>query len=571
MFHDFPYTDFHELNLDYLMCLCKKSMGLKLQVVGDNLRLVNANGEVISNVTISYAEKALNDVDGRAIQTYIFNAGTDGTHLVFTHGDNTVTSLTVPYSDKAKMDIQGKDLLDYVYGLSVAGDKLRITKGDATITEITVPYAIKASTDINDKDITTYACVLATDGNELVLRDSLGRELSRITPNYAEKANKDVDGDAIKATYGTELSTGSTTVKMFAKDGTLLSEITVPYATDAYHADEADHATVATDATNAVEQVTISGDQIIFTTYGGQQFSITAPYAVKAQKDSLGNIIKSTYVASVTSDPNTGTLSFLDAENNVIVSLVPTLDKAIHDSYNNLIADYVKQILVDVNSNYVTVTHGTGNVESLTINYSTHAWKDTNENVIKNTYIKYMECVEDVDDGHYKLVCYDGDNPMAELFRIELLAYAAQCDVNGRELVTYVGNVLVDADDSEILDVLDGEDNVTNQISGAVTVEPTGSVSASFSGDSITPSGSVSASASGTAVSLTAGTLPSVSYDSVTETLTFNAGVFPTVNTVTDPTISASFSGNAVTPTGTVSASFTGNSETENVVFSDSI
>ena len=143
-----------------------------------------------------------------------------------------------------------------------------------------------------------------------------------------------------------------------------------------------------------------------------------------------------------------------------------------------------------------------------------------------------MECIEDVEDGHYKLVCYDGDTPKAELFRIELLAYGAQCDVNGRKLTTYVGDVVVDEDDDKYIDVLDGEGNAKNVIAGSVTT---------------TPTGTVSATASGTAVALTSGTLPSITYTANTETLTFNAGAFPTVSGVTDPVIDADFTGDAVT------------------------
>ena len=185
MFHQFPYTDFHELNLDYLMKCCGKGMGLRLDLQGDYLRLVNQRNEVVSQVKVHYADTALTDIDGKPIQTYIFDAGVDGTHIVFTHGDNTITSITVPYSETAAKDVQNKNILDYVYGISVAGDAIRITKGDATVIDITVPYAVKASNDAEGKDITTYAATLEVDGDELVLRDSKGRQLSRITVEYA--------------------------------------------------------------------------------------------------------------------------------------------------------------------------------------------------------------------------------------------------------------------------------------------------------------------------------------------------------------------------------------------------
>ena len=532
MFHDFPYTDYHEQNLDWLLCMCKRSMGLRLDVQGDYLRLVNAKNEVISSVQVSYSDKALTDVDGNPIKAYILNAGTNGDYVVFTKGNGETITLTIPFANKAKYDIDNHEITDYVYNVQLAGDKVRVTKGDGTIAEFTIPYAIRASNDNEGNDLTTYACTLAVDGDTLVLRDRKGRLLNSVIVPYATKALNDVDSDAIKSTYGNKIQAGTTTVKMLAKDGTVLSEITVPYATEASHAVNADHATLADDATNAIETVQVIGDKMVFTTYGGVQTEITCPYAIKAQKDDLGNVIKNTYIANVTCDNATGEITFYDATGNDIVTIIPTVNKATHDSYNNLIADYIKQIVVSSSSNYVTVVHGTGDTDSIIIHYSETAWKDTNDNVIKNTYITSMECIEDVEDGHYKLVCYDGDTPKAELFRIELLAYSAQTDINGRELTTYVGNVVVDEDDDKYIDVLDGEGNAKNVIAGSVTT---------------TPTGSISATASGTAVALTSGTLPSITYNSGTETLTFNAGAFPTVSGVTDPSISATFTGDAGT------------------------
>lgn len=459
MFRNFTYpgTDFHEMNLEWLVDMCQKFVGLALNVSGDKLRLVNDKGEVVSSVTVSYAEKATVDKNGRDISTYIFSVEGVGDTVVFTHGDGTNTAVTIPYADKAKYDINGHELEDYIYNVQIAGDKLRISHGDGTIVDLTIPYAVKASTDVDGKDLTTYAASLAVDGDNVVLRDAKGRLLNSITVAYATRALNDGAGDEIEASYGDKLQAGTTTVKLISKDGTELSEITVPYATEASHADEADHATVATDATNAIETVSVSGDNIVFTTYGGTAYSITAPYAVKAQKDDLGNTIKTSYVANVTNDAQTGELQFRDAMGNIIVSLLPAVDTAKNDTYGNLIADYIKSIVVSQNSDYVTVTHGTGDVDTLTIHYAETAWKDTNNNVIKNTYIKYMECVEDVQDGHYKIVCYNGDNPMAELFRFEVTAYSAQTDINGKDLTTYVADV--DYNANKQIKVTDGAGN----------------------------------------------------------------------------------------------------------------
>ena len=467
MFRNFTYpgSDFHEMNLQWLFD-SMGNPGLALNVSGNALRLVNSNGDVLSSVIVSYAEKALTDKNGNDISTYILSVAGVGDTIVFTKGDGTNVSLTVPYATKAKLDINGHDIEDYIYNVQVAGNKLRVTHGDGTISEITVPYALQATADEEGKDITTYAASLSAEGDAVVLRDSKGRLLSSVTVPFATKALQDVDGDAIKANYASALQTGTTTVILKAKDGSVLSTITVPYATDAGHADNADLATVATDCTNAVETVAISGDTIVFTTYGGQTFNITAPYAVKALKDDLGNQIKSTYVANVSQDAGSGVLSFYDAMGVEICHLTPVAGVAIKDDYNNNLADYIKSIIVSQNADYVTVTHGTGVTDTLTIHYSETAWKDTNDNVIKNTYIKYMECVEDVDDGHYKIVCYDGDNPMAELFRFEVTAYSAQTDINGKDLTTYVADVGYNA--GQEIEVKDGNGNVLNTLRNAI-------------------------------------------------------------------------------------------------------
>lgn len=512
MFHEFPYTSFSEMNLDWLICACKKNEGLHLAIVGDTLRLLNANNEVISNVTISYAEKALTDVDGRPIKSYLISAGIAGDTLVFTSGDQVVTTITVPYAEKAKYDIYHNEITDYVLNVQPVGNKIRITKGDTTVSEFTVPFALAAQTDDLDNDIKTYACTLTVDGDSVQLRDRMGRVLSDITVPYASHAN--TAGTAALADNATHADAAS-------------------WADGADRALEADHAAVATDATNAVETVAINGDQVIFTTFGGVQTAITSPYAVKAQKDDIGNVIKTTYVAGVSANAGTGEISFLDALGNVITSIIPQVEVAKKDTYGNLIADYVKTIVVDTNSDYVTVTHGTGNTESILINFATHASKDIQNQSIHNTYLTWLTCEEDVDDGHYKIVMWNGDVPKAEVGRFEVTAYKAQCDINGKAITSYVGGVIVNENDDTKLNVLDGENNVQNVITGQVTVTADGVIS-------------------GTDVSLTAGTLPSCTYNAGTETITFNPGVFPTVDTVTDGT-------------------FTGTPVTDDVNFTDSL
>ena len=202
-----------------------------------------------------------------------------------------------------------------------------------------------------------------------------------------------------------------------------------------------------------------------------------------------------------------------------------------------------------------------------------------------------------------------------------------------------VYGVKVVTGDTKKLKVVGKTDDIKNVINGTVTNTPSGSVSSSFTGDQMnltgtptgsvsssgtftgdqmtlsgTPSGSVSSSASGTSVVLSAGTLPSKAadsytasscvYDDTSETIyftpgsftegAFSAGTFPAVQSVTDPTITSTFTGDqssftgtpsgtvAVsssftgdqmsltgTPSGTVASSFTGTEATTDVIFAD--
>lgn len=595
MYHEYPYTTYYD-DIDK-MCKCCKAAKVHLDTHGDYLRLINdKDGAVISAVKVTYADTALEDVEGRPIKTYLIQAGTNGTSLVFTHGDGTLTSFEVPYAQTAAKDVQNKNLLDYVYGISISGDKVRITNGDSTVYELTIPFATKAATDVEGKDLTTYAATLTVDGRELVLSDSKGRELSRITVPYAVKAKEDVDGDDIKSTYGTQLTTGATTVSLLAKDGTVLNTITVPYATTSlkdtdgnlFLSDYAEKivvdadgkrigveahdgtrlatitvpfATLATDATNAIENVQVSGDSIIFTTYGGQTFSITAPYAVKAQKDDQGNTIKSTYFAGVSNDTDAGTITFYDALGNELATIHNgVITHAIYDNYDNALADYIKAIGTKVDSDYVTATHGNGTVDSIKINYAEHAYMDTNNNVIKNTYVKRLAIVKDSDDGKWKLLAFNGDNPEALIYALEIIAERAEKDINGRELTTYIGEVSVN--ETNNISVKDGEDNVVNTIGGEVTTTPTGKISgtevelATTTVDTIDSVGTLPSKEPDSFVA------PTITYNADEEELTFttgsftegafSAGTLPTtvqtivatgVESITDPT----FAGDEVT------------------------
>ena len=459
-FHQYPYTDFHELNLDYILKLARESLGIHLEVVGDKLQLKNAAGDVISNVQISYAQVAAETESGKAIDAFIYDAGLSGRAIVFTKGNNDTT--VVQFPNDAVTDVNGKNLTSYIAKVDVAGTKLRVTDGTGAAYTFTCPYANAAgtaATDENGKSLTTYMASVTVVDNKLVFRDGDNVILAEITVPYAtsagqsEVAVKDVSGNNFISDYAESLVVDGNQVGLQAHDGTGLGKITVPFAS------------VATNATNAIQQVTISGDNLIFTTYGGQIYSVQSPMAVKAQKDDLGNVIKSSYVANVTANSVTGEISFLDALGHEIVSITPTVDSAVHDSLGNNIFDYVKTIVASPNSDYVQVTEGDGSSYTLTINYSNKAWKDTYGNIIGNTFCSLLTMGVDPQDGEPVVIGWNGETPKAEIFRLKVVAVSAQKDQLGNVIDTFYGHSLQYTSSGDRIDLLDASGNSISHIS----------------------------------------------------------------------------------------------------------
>ena len=298
---------------------------------------------------------------------------------------------------------------------------------------------------------------LEISGNQLLLKTLDNTVISSVTIHYAEEAgHADTATSAINATYATSANSANTATTATSAGHALTADsattagtaTTATSATTAGTATEATHATTADTALNAnnathatsadyatttgnvehadkaIEAVSINGNNIKFTTYDNTSTEITVPFSTKASKDSSANYITQTYVANVVD--NNGVLEFKNAQGNTIVSITPSSQSATVDSYGNTIADFIKTITASSDSNYVTVTHGTGEAETLTINFANTAWKDTNGNVIKNYYIGSLEIVKDETTGHYNLVAYNGDTPKAELFRFEVNSYKAQ-------------------------------------------------------------------------------------------------------------------------------------------------
>lgn len=323
----YPYTDFHDVNLDYVIKLCRETQGLHLEVSGNNLLMKSADGTVISCVDVSHAQQA----DLAALAT-------------------------------------------------------RATTADAATTAINANYATTAGS-ASTADSATNAAHATTADTALTANTAT----SATNANHASAA--EVATLAINATNAETATYAETTGSV-------------------------EH------ASKAVEKIENNGNYLRYTLGDGTTVDVALQYAQRATRDSSANIINQFYVANVVND--NGVLKFLNAQGGVIVSITPTVANATEDSYGNTIAEYIKALVVSDNNNYVTVNHGDGTTDSILIPYSTSAWKDTNGNIIKNSYVKRLAVEVDPNDGKRKLVAYNGDNPEAEIFRIELNCYSSQ-------------------------------------------------------------------------------------------------------------------------------------------------
>lgn len=442
--HEYPYTCYED-DCGFMCHLLMKA-GVKLATVGNKLQLLNKNNFVLSEVTVSYAETAAKDTEGNNISAYLISAGASGNTLVVTNGAGTDYAITIPYATKAEYDTENQKLTSYLRNFTLDGNQVKVTLGDGSSYNLTIPFATIARTDVAGKTLTSYAASLVVDGNKLVLKNGNGNTINEITVPYAtnagtadvaEKAENDLNGNAILSNYAGSLKANASTIELDAKDGTKLSEITVPFAT------------LATDATNAVETVQIVGNEIVFTTYGGIIVRCTIPYSLKALGDKEGNDITETYVANVVQDPVTGEINFYAEDGSTICSLTPSARVAEYDTYDNLIADYIKTLVFDNQSDYLVATHGDGTVDSIVINYSNTAWKDTQDNIIKNVYVKNL--VNEADgNGQWVIVAYNGSNQ--EIFRFIVHAEIAEKDSNGTAFVSgYVSSISYVAADNQII------------------------------------------------------------------------------------------------------------------------
>lgn len=284
--------------------------------------------------------------------------------------------------------------------LAVVGDSLQLLdRHNFVLSSVKINQATIALQDELGHDLTGYVYNLIVRDNKLIAIGGNGNEIALTIP-YATEA-----GSTAEATHA--ISSDSATRATLSTT-----------ATEATHSSTSDYATMAGSATTSgsaaeATHATTADTANIATT------ATTAQTAVKAQQDASGNQLTATYVANIVLNSTTGAIEFYAKNGSLISSIIPITN----DPSGDPISDYVKSVVYDAQSNYLQIIHGDGTTDTIIIQYSTHAWKDTAENIIKNVYFKTVDIIYDSQTNEPWLVFYNGEG--SEVARIQVVAQSA--------------------------------------------------------------------------------------------------------------------------------------------------
>ena len=300
LINKYPYTDFHSVNLDYILKIVRENAGLHLEVSGNQLLMKTADNTIISAITIPYATEAgsantansasyASTAGSASSAAYASTAGsaataanaTEAAHAATadtaTSAASATTATNAEHADTADLATNATNAVNAqnaAYATSTGsvehaekafeavannGDNLVFTLGDGSTVSIKVGVANRAMTDYGGNNIrTTYFASVFDDNGTLRFKDALGNVIASVTPSI-EVADQDSYGNTI-ADY----------IKTIA---------------------------------------TAAGSNYVTITHGnGTSDTILIPYSEAAWKDTNGNVIKNFYAGSmeIVEDEDTG-------------------------------------------------------------------------------------------------------------------------------------------------------------------------------------------------------------------------------------------------------------------------
>ena len=289
--YQYPYTDFHEINLDYILKLCRETLGLHLEVVDNKLQLKNELGEIISNVTISYATEA-GHADSADSATTARNAQHATTADSATTAASATTATTADIATTAAHASTADSATEATHA-ATADQATRATLATSA-TEAThagtADYATSAGSATTAQSATSATtAATATEAAHATSADNA------TLATRATNAVNDENGNRLISNYISRVVADHTGILTFyAKDGSVLATIT-PVAQSATEDSEGN--VISTAVYNVIQNS--QSDYLIVEHGDGTSETITINYADKAWKDTANNIIKNVYFKRV--------------------------------------------------------------------------------------------------------------------------------------------------------------------------------------------------------------------------------------------------------------------------------
>ena len=183
MYNDYPYTDFHSLNLDYLLKKYRevdsKVAGLRLSANGETnkIELLDSDGNVMNSITVPFATNATN-------ATNASNA-VNATHATSADAAQTASSAT-----NASKDVNNKNITSYIADVTYSNNVMTFKDGvdnnveqftidtSSSITEKIEGYYKSGETDLCDDNFAVGdSAVILTEYDEI---DDLRNVLNEI-------------------------------------------------------------------------------------------------------------------------------------------------------------------------------------------------------------------------------------------------------------------------------------------------------------------------------------------------------------------------------------------------------
>ena len=300
LINKYPYTDFHSVNLDYILKVVRENAGLHLEISGNQLLLKTADNTIISAITIPYATEAgsantaqsaayASTAGSASSASYASTAGSAATATNATNAAHATTADSATSANSANSATSAASA-DYATSAGTAAEATHAASADYAASTGSVEHAEKAFEAVR------------VDGDNLVFTLGDGTTV-QVKVGVANRAMSDYGGNNIRTTYFASVFDDNGTLRFRDALGNVIASVTP----SSQVADQDSYGNTIADYIKTI--ATAPGSNYVTITHGnGTADTILIPYSDAAWKDTNGNVIKNFYAGSmeIVEDEDTG-------------------------------------------------------------------------------------------------------------------------------------------------------------------------------------------------------------------------------------------------------------------------